>query len=385
MRSIIGLRTAGALACAATLAISAANANISTSPLTGFTGGALQLKSAGPLAFGPDGILFVGDSAGGQVVAIDTQDRKPAKAAPINIDGIDAKIAAKVGVARDQIVINDIKVNPISKDVYISAARGRGPDAMPLIVRVRGGHITVLPLDNVKHSEVRLTDAPAPSAAAGRRGNQRMLTITDMAYVHGDLMVAGLSNEEWSSALRSIPFPFEKTAAEATTIQIWHASHGRYETQAPIRTFVPYSISGHEYVLAAYTCTPLVTIPFTDLKPGSQVHGTTIADLGAGNQPLDMVPYTRDGHHYILINNTSRGVMKLMADDLGAYKPITAPTVTNVAGVPYKTIANLTDVQHLAKLDNTDVLMLTGKAGSGPAWNPGPPLGPLNLETVALP
>jgi hypothetical protein len=371
------------LACAAALTISAANAKISSNPLAGFTGGDVALKSAGPLAFGPDGILFVGDSVGGQVVAIDTQDRKPAAAARIDVDGIDAKIAAQVGVPADQIIINDVKVNPISKDVYLSASRGRGPDAMPLIVRVRAGQISVLPLDHVMHASVSLTDTPA--ATAGPRGNQRMLTITDMAYVNGDLMVAGLSNEEWSSALRSIPFPFEKTAAEGATIQIWHASHGRYETQAPIRTFVPYSISGHDYVLAAYTCTPLVKIPFTDLKPGSQVRGTTIADLGSGNQPLDMVPYTRDGHHYILINNTSRGVMKLMADNLGTYKPIDSPTVTDVAGVPYKTIGDLKDVQHLAKLDNTDVLMLTGKPGSGPAWNPGPPVGPLNLETVALP
>jgi hypothetical protein len=383
MRNITGLRTAGALACAAALAISAANAKISSNPLAGFSGGEVALKSAGPLAFGPDGVLFVGDSVGGQVVAIDTQDRKPAAAAKINIDGIDAKIAAQVGVPADQIIINDVKVNPISKDVYLSASRGRGPDAMPLIVRVRAGQITVLPLDNVMHASVRLTDSPADKA--GPRGDPRMLTITDMAYVNGDLMVAGLSNEEWSSALRSIPFPFENTAAEGATIQIWHASHGRYETQAPIRTFVPYSISGHEYVLAAYTCTPLVKIPFTDLKPGSRVRGTTIADLGSGNQPLDMVPYTRDGHHYILINNTSRGVMKLMADDLGAYKPIDSPTVTNVAGVPYKTISDLKDVQHLARLDNADVLMLTGKPGPGPAWNPGPPVGPLNLETVALP
>ena len=36
-----------------------------------------------------------------------------------------------------------------------------------------------------------------------------MLTITDMAYVNGNLLVAGLSNEEWSSSLRSIPYPFK--------------------------------------------------------------------------------------------------------------------------------------------------------------------------------
>ena len=54
------------------------------------------------------------------------------------------------------------------------------------------------------------------------------------------------------------------------------------------------------YILAAYTCTPLVKIPLSDLKPGAKVKGVTIADLGSGNQPLDMVPYKKDGHNYIL-------------------------------------------------------------------------------------
>ena len=152
-----------------------------------------------------------------------------------------------------------------------------------------------------------------------------------MAFVNGNLLVAGMSNEEWSSALRSIPYPFN-TAAKGTQLQIWHASHGRYETQSPVRTFVPYTLAGQQYVLAAYTCTPLVKIPMTDLKPGAQVKGVTIADLGAGNQPLDMVPYKKDGHEYILIANTSFGVVKLHADTLGTDKPIDSPTVVNVAG-----------------------------------------------------
>ena len=36
-----------------------------------------QLKSAGPLGFGPEGILFVGDTQGSAVFAIDTADRAP--------------------------------------------------------------------------------------------------------------------------------------------------------------------------------------------------------------------------------------------------------------------------------------------------------------------
>jgi hypothetical protein len=389
MRRVRLIGTAAALCCAAAVAISVAAvaaARKPASPLSSLTIGNAPLKSAGPLAFGPDGILFVGDSVGGQVVAIDTGDRKPARAAKINVESINDKIAAMVGVAPGQVIINDMKVDPISKDVYLSASRGRGPDAIPLIARVNhSGKITILPLNGVKYSSVELSDAPNGDPSA--RMNPRMFTITNMVYMNGNVLVTGLSNEEWSSALRSIPFPFKKDdeASKGATLRIWHSSHGRYETQAPIRTFVPYTIGGKEYVLAAYTCTPLVKIPFSSLQPGAQVNGTTIADLGAGNQPLDMVPYEKGGHHYILIANTARGVMKLKADNLQNYQPIASPTVTNVAGVPYTTISDLKDVQQLAQLDSSEALILTGKPGPGPAWAPGPSTSPMNLQTIALP
>src|SRR5438876_12416840 len=52
--------------------------------------GVPDLKSAGPLAFGPEGILFVGDTQGAAIFAIDTGDRSPSAAAgPLNVKGID--------------------------------------------------------------------------------------------------------------------------------------------------------------------------------------------------------------------------------------------------------------------------------------------------------
>jgi len=372
---------AAALLVTVALAIGVTAAREPASPLADLASGKVSLMSAGALAFGPDGILFVGDSVGGSIVAIDTGDRKAASGAKINVSGIDEKIAALVGVTPDQIVINDVKVNPISKNVYLSGARGRGPDAMPLIVRAdAAGKITALPLDDIKHSSISLVDAPA--ASTGRQ-NPRMLTITDMNYVNGNVIVAGLSNEEWASALRSIPFPF-KEAAEGATLQIWHSSHGRFETASPVRTFVPYTIAGQQYILAAYTCTPLVKIPVSDLKPGAKVKGVEIADLGMGNQPLDMVPYKKDGHEYILIANSSLGVTKLKADHLETYPAIASPTITDVAGVPYDTMGELKGVQHLTQLDDSNALILVGKF-TGLSYAPGPPTGPLNLQTIALP
>ena len=120
------------------------------------------LKSAGVLTFGPDGVLFVGDSMGGAVAALDTGDRSAASGASVEVKGIDEKIAGLVGIAPADLLINDVAVNPISKNVYVSAARGRGPDATPLVVRVESsGKLTLLQLDAIKHETVSLSDAPA--------------------------------------------------------------------------------------------------------------------------------------------------------------------------------------------------------------------------------
>ena len=68
-------RLAFAAVLAAALAASSARA---ADPSASLKKGTPDLKSAGPLAFGPDGILFVGDTQGAALFAIDTGDRTPA-------------------------------------------------------------------------------------------------------------------------------------------------------------------------------------------------------------------------------------------------------------------------------------------------------------------
>ena len=47
-------------------------------PTASLKQGKADLKSAGPLTFGPEGILFVGDTRGAALCAINTGDRAPA-------------------------------------------------------------------------------------------------------------------------------------------------------------------------------------------------------------------------------------------------------------------------------------------------------------------
>ena len=127
------------------------------------------LKSMGPLAFGPDGILFVADTKGAAVVAIATGDTKPSSGTkPVKVEGINQKIAGLLGSTADNILINDMVVNPASRSVYLAVSRGRGPDAMPVLVRVKGaGDLEVVALDKVKFSRGELPDAPVDGVLGG--------------------------------------------------------------------------------------------------------------------------------------------------------------------------------------------------------------------------
>lgn len=354
---VLTLATAGALAAA----------NLTA----GMQSGKADLKSAGPLAFGPGGILFVGDPMGAQIFALDTGDGKASKGSAADLPGLHEKIAAHLGSSADQILVNDLAVNPASKTVYLSVQRGRGPEAMPVLLRIRDGKVEDLKLDNIKHSLAALPNAPAADAKDQRGNSRRSEAITDIAYVDGKVVVAGLSNEEFASTLRTIDFPFSKSA-NSTSVEIFHGSHGKYETNAPVRTFTSYNIASKPHILAAYTCTPLVRIPMSELRPGSKIMGTTIAELGNRNRPLDMIVYRKGGADFILMNNSSRGVMKMSAAHLDSYQPITKPT--EAAGVTYETIAGWKGVEQLDRFDETHALMLVRTEGGG-----------LDLKKVALP
>jgi hypothetical protein len=332
----------------------------------------VQLKSASALAFAPGAVLLVGDGLGGRVYAYETGDTARHADSSVQIEDLTGKIAALLGTTSDQIRVPDIAVNPDSGNVYLAVAHGAGADAEHLILTVEpSGRITELDLDSTPHTSVALVDQPE-EGKVDRRGNAlRTDTITDLGYVDGKVVVAGLSNEEFASTLRAIPYPFTDTTKGAA-IEIWHGAHGQYETNAPIRTFISYDFGGKPEILASYTCTPLVRIAVDQLTPGAKVMGTTIAELGNMNRPLDMIAYRKDGKDYILMANSNRGVMKVHAENLGEYGPITHK-IAATHGVPYDTIADLEGVRRLDKLTATTALAMvaTGEA--------------LRLTTIALP
>ena len=288
-----------------------------------------------------------------------------------NVASIGAKVAAALGTKPSDVLINDMAVNPASGKLYLSVSRGLGPDAIPVILRVdSSGTISEFSLKGIKVSRADLPNPPAPGGK-GRR-NKRAHVITDMAYVDGRVIIAGLSNEEFASKLRAIPFPFKKADA-GTSVEVFHGAHGKFETRSPVRTFAIADIGDELHVLAAYTCTPLVRFPLKDLAPGKKVRGITVAELGNRNRPLDMVIYKDEGKDFVLLSNSARGVMKISTDEIVSRKGITKK-VSGKAGQPYETIKGLTGVVQLDRLNKTHAVILV-KADDDS----------LSLKTVPLP
>src|SRR5437763_1330933 len=147
-----------ALAAVAVLAGPACAADDLTTSLKKET---VELKSAGPLAFGPQGILFIGDPQAATIYAIDTGDRaKPDSTNKPKVEGIDTKVAALLGTEADQVRINDLAVNPISGTTYLSVARGSGAKAQPVVVSVsRAGKLDQVSLKDVKSARAEIANA----------------------------------------------------------------------------------------------------------------------------------------------------------------------------------------------------------------------------------
>ncbi len=349
-----------------------------------------EFQHIGKLAFGPDGVIFAADVQEVSITALHLGGQM-AGGVPGTQDvaAIDSKVAGLLGIDAGNLLITDMVVDPRTRNTWLSVMRGLGAGAVPVLLRVDGaGEIEVISFDEVRYTRIGVPNPPPAETplvlADGRAipvsnypddvdpaGLIGVQTITHMAYIDGNLYVSGLSNEEFASKMRVIPYPF-RVADAGTSVEIYHGSHGQLETFSPVFTFVPYEIDGEPSIVASYLCTPLVKFPVSALA-GGKVQGTTIAEFGNRNRPIDMIVYEKDGQDYILLSNNQRGVMKVPTAPFGAAGAITEP-IPDTAGVPFETIASLQGVRQLDQLDASRAMLLVDAAGGG-----------LNLEAAALP
>lgn len=329
------------------------------------------LESMSALEFSPQGILFIGDSLQGAIVSVDLQEkRRDAVAAP-EIKDLQAQIAALMGSKASDVVIHDLAVNPVSKNTYLSVSRGRAnwragktpADAFMLLKVSPDSSIEEVNLNKVNYSKAMLPNPIARNEFWSGGYSKRTRAIGNLVYKQGKLYVSGMSNEDFSSSMWTFSYPFNQDI-KVSSVEMFHGAHGQYETRSPIRTFMPYEINNQQHMLAAYACTPLVTIPMSKLTDKAHVKGTTIAELGAGNGPIDIISYQYQGQQKILMSNSRQPLMAFDPNKLNAYKgSMTKRARSYTEGFAFTSLPQK-GVQQLDDF-NGDLVMTTTKLANG--------------------
>ena len=255
-----------------------------------FGANAADVKSISRLAAGSGNTLFIADWKAARIHAISlpAAPQQPSGSA-FNILDLESLLSAQVGGAK--VTVEDMVVRPGTAQVYVAVSYGNAK--MPALIMVTSDRkARRIDLKAAASTSVALRDAPTTDYSFWKETPERSFTVTDMKWRDGELFVAGLSNQDFASTLRRIRYPFDSKQS-ITSVEIYHAGHNMIETRAPIRAMSFASWGGKPYLIAAYTCTPLVTIPLDDLKDGAHIRGKTVAELGYGNTPADMISYSR--------------------------------------------------------------------------------------------
>ena len=178
------------------------------------TRGTVAMGSVGPIVFAPDGTLFLGDTYGGAVWAVDLEEDAGSNMA-LAVDNLDGRVASLLGASRDQVRIHDLAVSPVSHAVYITASRvdyddnnniknTMRPGATPHLIRIDAdGSLTEVDLSAVMFQQADIRDVR--DQELDRRGNdRRAFSILEMSFVDGILsrMFAHSSMRRAASMMR---------------------------------------------------------------------------------------------------------------------------------------------------------------------------------------
>jgi hypothetical protein len=326
-------------------------------------------KRIGRLGFGPDGLLLVADPAAAAVVAIDTGDTGPVRKLAKKVTNVDELIAGAMGAEAGGVEIIDMAVNRQSGMIYLSVQRKQ--DTRYAILTVNAdGKVSVLNLEKVRYVKVSL---PVSEGATIRN-------ITGVEFTKNRVLAAGQSNEEFSSKIYSLPLPLTHgSSADVYSTETYHVAHGRWETKAPIQSFVPYEEKGKSYIVGSFSCTPIAKFPLDDIKSGSKVKGTSVVELGSGNRPVDMFTYKKDGKQW-LITNTDRfhhqkrplgpsrywGVridMSYLSSDKTNEEAVRRDTTSKSGPDGIEVVEQLFFAKHVDKLSDTEMVILRDNKG----------------------
>lgn len=265
------------------------------------------VRSVGAMTFVDADTVVIADWRAGELHALHLVPAASAAPKPFNLKNVSTPIARALRTRPDKLRFEDMAFRPGAELAYITVSVDRGATApRPALVSVDlAGKVAVVDLVRTRRTSAEIKSRPAADKRLWRDVPEATYTVTDLVFHEGKLYVAGLSNASFASTLRIYDFPFAG-AATATSVEMYHPVHNQLETRAPIRKMAIVTLNGEPSLVAAYTCTPLVTIALKDLKDGAHIIGKTVAELGWGSAPVDMVTFDAGQGPVVLLTNSHK-------------------------------------------------------------------------------
>lgn len=270
------------------------------------------MQSAGKMTFVDANTVVVADWRAGQLHALVLPPVASGTPTPFNLKDVSGAIATALHTRPERLRFEDMAVRPGSEVAYITLS----VDGKPALVSVdAAGKVGRVDLDHGKRESVAIGNLPTADKKLWRDTPAASFTVTDMKFHDGKLYVAGLSNASFASSLRVFDFPFQGGAA-VSSIEMYHPVHNQLETRAPIRKMVITNLNGEPTLVAAFTCSPLVTIPLKDLKDGAHIAAKTVAEFGWGSAPAGMVMFDAGQGPMVLLTHSHKSADLMSVADI---------------------------------------------------------------------
>jgi hypothetical protein len=316
------------------ISAAAAGAAVSAAPVAQAYAGS-KIKSICAMALMPDEKLVIADWRAGQLVALDLPKFPAATEVSLNILDLSDRLARAYSIPAAELRVTAAAFHRASQTTVLALALGKQASSPVALAFVTAkGDVTKFNAASAISAAQPLTASPG-DAQLWNKQSARSLFVTDLKPYGNEIIVAGLTNTTFNSTLRRVPYPFS-SGGSVTAVEMYHAVHNQIETRAPVRAMAVIDADGKPTLLAAYTCTPLVTVPLEDLKDGSKVRGKTIAELGFGNTPLDVLPFSIEYEgqktDWVLIANSAKAADLISLPEIvkasqgaGLSTPVKAP------------------------------------------------------------
>lgn len=248
--------------------------------------GAAPVSAINVISFADDGVLLIGDGAKNQIVAVETGDTKPVTGKFADTKNFAGEIGGRLGVGAEDVEVIDLAINPASGKLYV-AVRKQDDKTFVIVRLAPGGEIEHFSLDDVTYAAVPLPEG--------------VNKLTALVWADNRLIASARKNEEFASKIFSVDGPLDHGAAGSVySAETYHIQHGKWETRAPMSVMIPYTDGGKNYIIGAFSCTPVVRFPIDDVEPGAKIKGESVLEFGSGNRPEDMFAYERDGKSSVL-------------------------------------------------------------------------------------